>query len=200
MKVGGALEGDPPQRVPQSLKVKLDNMQARGVTASGFIRGLLKREFKTASRGQSSKEPLSQAGSAKKLFQRQDVLISRLRPYLRQVAFADDDLTEKGSYVTLACSTEFFVLRSNSTESIAFLVLFLLSSPVQKVLAASQEGGHHPRFDEEVLLTLPIPQALLAERANYSSEVIRAIDLYRQSERILAHKIKVSEMAIVPKQ
>ncbi len=148
------------------------------------------------------KEPvtLSQVGSAKKIFERQDVLISRLRPYLRQVAFVDDEVVGKEVDVIFACSTEFFVLRSKNTDSIAFLIPFLLSSPVQNVLAASQEGGHHPRFDEEALLTLPIPETLLANRADCSAEVIRALALYRESERILAHQVRVAEGAIAPKQ
>ena len=150
--------------------------------------------------GKKKPVPLSEVGSAKKKFQRSDVLISRLRPYLRQVAFVDDEVIGKEIEVDFACSTEFFVLRPNTSESIAFLVPFLLSSPVQNVLAASQEGGHHPRFDEEALLTLPVPEALLAKRADCSAEVIRAVAFYRLSERILTHFVEGAESAIAQKQ
>ncbi len=61
-------------------------------------------------------------GSPEEAFQRDEmVLISRLRPYLRQVAFVDKDIGD-GHAVELACSTEFFVLRSLTAEPIGFSV------------------------------------------------------------------------------
>ena len=66
-----------------------------------------------------------------------DVIISRLRPYLRQVAFVDSDIRGYELSATILCSTEFFVLRAIEQESIAFLVPFLLSQSTQQVLAAS---------------------------------------------------------------
>lgn len=131
------------------------------------------------------KTPISipELGSLKKLFQANDVLISRLRPYLRQVAFVDGGVTDHNSL--LACSTEFFVLRSATDESIAFLVPFLLSAAVQDVLAASQEGGHHPRFDEDVLSALPVPEPILDRRRELSAAVEKSAASYRDSERIM---------------
>ena len=87
-----------------------------------------------------------------------DVIISRLRPYLRQVALVDEalfQLCRRGNAV--AASTEFFVLRGRTGFEAAGLVPFLLSQPVQAALAAGQEGGHHPRFRQELLLSLPVP-------------------------------------------
>lgn len=67
--------------------------------------------------------------SSKKLVREGDVIISRLRPYLRQVAYVDNALVKSASSVLV--STEFFVLRSRrSTESVAWLVPFLLSSEI----------------------------------------------------------------------
>ena len=109
-------------------------------------------------------------------FQIGDVLISRLRPYLRQVAYVDRTIPVL-SEAALLCSTEFFVLRSVDQQSIAFLVPFLLSVQVQRVLAASQEGGHHPRVRESTLLTLPLPSSLLETRAATSSAVGRNLRL-----------------------
>jgi hypothetical protein len=83
---------------------------------------------------------------------------------------------------TLVCSTEFFVMRAKGPESIAFLVPFLLSDQVQEVLAASQEGGHHPRFDQETLFNLPVPKKWLSNRDKISSSIEKAIKLYRESE------------------
>ncbi len=115
-------------------------------------------------------------GSSKKLIREGDVIISRLRPYLRQVAFVDPGLTElvyPGAI--LLCSTEFYVLRSRDSHSIAFLVPFLLSEPVQEILAAAQEGGHHPRFDQRTLDNLGMPQQLLSQRKTISKAVEESV-------------------------
>lgn len=139
--------------------------------------------------GRKSPVPATEMGSAKKIFARNDVLISRLRPYLRQVAIVDEGFVSNTGEAELACSTEFFVLRSVSSKSIDFLVPYLLSSPVQEVLAASQEGGHHPRFDESVLLGLPVPAALIQQQRELSEEIARAAALYRESETLIQNQI-----------
>ena len=124
-------------------------------------------------------------GSHKKVMCVGDVIISRLRPYLRQVALLDDALCADEEIV-LACSTEFFVLYSPIGEDIAFLVPFLLSAPVQAVLAASQEGGHHPRFNEDTLLNLPLPRSLMNERKSFSNQVRKSTRLFRDSEQYMS--------------
>lgn len=67
------------------------------------------------------------------------------------------------------------------TRSIAFLVPLLLSEPVQEVLAASQEGGHHPRFDEYALLGLPVPKTRIDQRDEFSAHVELAIADFRKA-------------------
>ena len=131
-------------------------------------------------------------GSAKKVIESQDVIISRLRPYLRQVAYVDNEIPNF-SNALIVCSTEFFVLRSLDKRSVAFLMPFLLSTQVQQVLAASQEGGHHPRFDDSTLLTLPIPLSLLSKRGKTSRAIEEAIKQYRQSERTVKEMVSVVE-------
>ena len=126
----------------------------------------------------------TEIGSTKKIVDRGSVIISRLRPYLRQVAFIDAHLPGWTDDVQLLCSSEFFVLRSVDDRPIGFLVPFLLSSPVQKVLAASQEGGHHPRFNQATLLNLPIPEAHLERRDYDSRKVEEAVDMFRNYERL----------------
>ena len=105
-------------------------------------------------------EPVAprELGSAKRRLRPGDVIISRLRPYLRQVAYVDSQLfalVPGGNEV--AASTEFFVLRGRAGFDAACLVPFLLSAQVQLALAAGQEGGHHPRFARELLLSLAVP-------------------------------------------
>ena len=127
---------------------------------------------------------LMDVGSTKKSVEPGCVIISRLRPYLRQVALVDDDIPGWNQNIRLLCSTEFFVLRSVDSSSISFLVPFLLSGPVQTVLAASQEGGHHPRFDQNTLLELPVPRVLIERREEDSTRVEKAVAVFRQYERL----------------
>ena len=126
--------------------------------------------------------PGTALGSAKKAARPGDVLISRLRPYLRQVALADSALTD----AAVVCSTEFYVLRARGPQSIAFLVAFLLSAPVQERLAAAQEGGHHPRVRQEALEALVVPDAVLAARTALSAEVERAVAQARAARHAVA--------------
>ena len=124
----------------------------------------------------------SAIGSTKRRIRPGQVIISRLRPYLRQVAWIDAGLLESiEGNIELVCSSEFYVLDSKDGASIAFLVPFLLSSRVQSVLAASQEGGHHPRFNERTLKSLPIPTLLLERRAELSARVECAVSQARQA-------------------
>jgi len=102
--------------------------------------------------------------SAKKRVRPGDVIISRLRPYLRQVAYVTPEIWAEDKGLTLLCSTEFYVLRSKDEQSIAFLVPFLLGCDVQKILSASQEGGHHPRFNADTLGGLMVPDNVSADR------------------------------------
>ena len=135
-------------------------------------------------------------GSAKKVFTQNDVLISRLRPYLRQVAIADKGFALSADGAELACSTEFYVLRSKSSARIDFLVPYLLSAPVQKALAASQEGGHHPRFDEVALLGLPIPGTLLRQRETFNDAIAGAAARYRECENLFQSHVLIANLAM----
>jgi len=135
-------------------------------------------------------------GSVKKCVEPGDVLISRLRPYLRQVAWVDENIGGIGPDVSLVCSTEFFVLRSIDGESIAFLVPLLLSRPVQIVLAASQEGGHHPRIAETTLLTLPVPARLIERRETISESIVQSVARFRQAERGIQDAVGTAESAL----
>ncbi|MGH6763991.1 MAG: hypothetical protein ACRECW_20670, partial [Phyllobacterium sp.] len=98
--------------------------------------------------------------------------------------------------VLLVCSTEYFVLRCANDQSIAFLVPFLLSDPVQAILAASQEGGHHPRFGQRVLETIPVPAWLAAHRDEISVAVENAITQARQADWDLRATIQLCSRPI----
>ena len=98
-----------------------------------------------------------------------DLLISRLRPYLRQIAIVPPLDRE------LAVSSEFYVLTGDSLE---WLLPVLLGNEAQAALASAQEGGHHPRVPRSSLLSLPIPHAAVANKSESSKSVRRSLAAY----------------------
>ena len=77
-----------------------------------------------------------------------------------------------------------FVLAPRLGNDLAFLLPFLLGERAQSVLAAAQEGGHHPRVPRSSLLALRVPSAIVAARRRLSREVNGALDvLYDASAR-----------------
>ncbi len=129
-------------------------------------------------RGARRALPGSRMGSSKKLLRVGDVIVSRLRPYLRQVALVDAHLASQVDGVM--ASTEFVVLRSPDGRSIAFLVPYLLSGPVQEAMAAAQEGGLHPRVPHSFFKGLLVPHSLLERRDTVSRQVEQAVSLLRR--------------------
>lgn len=104
-----------------------------------------------------------------------DLVVSRLRPYLRQVALVHRRAIDLGGGRPLAGSTELYVLSPRRAgESLAYLLPWLLSDEVQRALADAQEGGHHPRVAKDTLLALPVGRATEAAEAT-SRAVERAI-------------------------
>jgi hypothetical protein len=121
--------------------------------------------------------------SAKKRAARGDLVVSRLRPYLRQIALVHASSVALAGGRPLALSTEFYVLAPREPgEDLAFLVPFLLSEDVQRALAGAQEGGHHPRVPRSSLFALHVPRSILRVRAKTSRAVTGALaEVYRAS-------------------
>lgn len=117
--------------------------------------------------------PVSGRTSAKKVVRDGDVIISRLRPYLRQVTFIPPGTCRLLEVDQLYCSTEFFVLRAREEgRNIAGLVAWLLSEPIQDMLTAAATGGHHPRISVDLILRSPIEDRYLGVEV---SEKVTAI-------------------------
>lgn len=130
--------------------------------------------------------------SAKKRFLPGDVIISRLRHYLRQIAVVRTD----AAAVALG-SSEFIVLRPRSDAlPQEALVLFLRCLPVQTILKYSQDGSHHPRFSEEDLLAIPVPDSLLSLAPKLTAAVRTAHTARREAQVLLAHAQRAVEVAI----
>ncbi len=124
--------------------------------------------------------------SAKKRVVAGDLVVSRLRPYLRQIALVHASALAIAGARPLALSTEFYVLAArDSDDDLAFLVPFLLSKGTQAALAGAQEGGHHPRVPRSSLFALHVPRAVLRARARISRAMNEALaETYRASSRL----------------
>jgi len=130
--------------------------------------------------------------SAKKRFRTGDVIISRLRHYLRQIA-----VVRTPADVTALGSSEFIVLRPRSDAlPQEALVLFLRCLPVQTILEYSQDGSHHPRFSEEDLLAIPTPDALVTVADELTAAVRAAHAARREAQALLARAQRAVEVAI----
>lgn len=134
-------------------------------------------------RGNESKGRTSQ----KKFVPEGAVIVSRLRPYLKQVAYLPHGTAKRLGKEATYCSTEFYVLTAKSPEeNIAYLVPWLLSEKVQSVFAQATTGGHHPRFDEELLEQLTVPHAWHKARKKVSKDVESAVEVHLNAQLQLA--------------
>lgn len=103
------------------------------------------------------------------------VLISRLRPYLQQVSYIPKDFTSLLGYSEVLSSTEYYVLVGKEGGSIAYLIPWLLTREVQSVFQQATTGGHHPRFNDELLMRLSIPKKIYEKRCEISERVEEAV-------------------------
>ncbi len=123
----------------------------------------------------------SEIGSIKKKFRAGDVVISRLRSYLKEIA-----VVRTSDAIPAVGSSEFIVLRPlGDGLSAETLMVFLRCPLVQTVLKWSQDGSNHPRFAEEDLLSIPVPDAVLRAQRKIDSLVYEAIDARREATRLL---------------
>lgn len=121
-------------------------------------------------------------GSIKKRISRSDVMVSRLRSYLREVALVDIPQN-----VGAVASSEFIVLRQRS-EAVypGALMVYLRSEPVQTILKWSQDGSNHPRFQEEELLAIKLPDRVIALQDDIRKLIQSGIVANRTAKRLLA--------------
>lgn len=121
--------------------------------------------------------------SSKRLIPEGAVIVSRLRPYLRQIAFIPRGLSDKLGVKRIVASTEFYVLTpKNQDESIAFLVPWLLSKDVQEIFSEATTGGHHPRFGDDLLSKLTISESWYRLKNEIGAKVSMASDAFIESQ------------------
>jgi type I restriction enzyme M protein len=192
--------------------------------------------------------PAREIGSTKKIFAAGDVVISRLRAYLREIA-----LVRTSPDVRAVGSSEFIVLRPrnlsgerarlartgrrpadqteragnahrgsepspreaigetpmaatgtvalpNSNEppqlSRAALLVFLRSLPVQTILKWSQDGSHHPRFGDEDLISIPVPDAVCAVSPKIGALFENILTARARARELLERAKRAVEIAI----
>lgn len=143
------------------------------------------------------KEPVTteEIGSTKKVFKNGDVAISRLRAYLREIAVVRTDGT-----IPSVGSSEFIVLRPKTKADKAIapetLLTFLRSAPVQTILKWCQDGSQHPRFSEDDLLAIHLPDAVEAASAEIAAIVQEGFAARRKARALLDAAKRAVEIAI----
>ena len=144
-------------------------------------------------------EKADEVGSTKKIIRQNDVLISRLRPYLKEVSFVGFNDIQK------LASTEFVVLRKKKDSKFPpqALFAFLTTDEVQKILFWSQGGTEHPRFSENLLMGLKLPKISekMAEsivddvNGTYKNYLISQ-NLYSQAEKLLLEELGLKDFKV----
>ncbi|HAS3567707.1 TPA: hypothetical protein I6203_002450 [Vibrio cholerae] len=131
--------------------------------------------------------------STKKLVQPGDLVVSRLRSYLREIA-----VVLPGDGTTTVVSTEYIVLRPKKSSPLAIeaLLIYLRSQLPQIVFKWSQDGSNHPRFDENELLNIPIPRALISNQENYVKAMQEMISQRQLAASLLEAAKRSVEIAI----
>jgi restriction endonuclease S subunit len=129
---------------------------------------------------------------SKKIIKKHDVIISRLRSYLKQIAI-------NHNFDELYASTEFVILRQKQESEInpETLYIFLFSDEVQTILKWSQEGSNHPRFSSNLLSKIKIPIPTSDEQKDIENLIIKsnicfnlANQKYNEAISILNNEIK----------
>lgn len=142
-----------------------------------------------------SKEPSDRAAiaSTKKTIRAGDLVVSRLRSYLKEIA-----LVQSGGNVPMVASTEYIVLRPKKSDGLPVeaLMIFLRSALPQTVFKWSQDGSNHPRFDEKELLRLPVPRVLIQQAKKHVAAVRSVISKRERATKLLDAAKRAVETAI----
>ena len=125
--------------------------------------------------------------SNKKMLSEGCVIISRLRPYLKQVTYIPQGFMNKLGVSSIWGSTEYYpLLPKDHGLNPAFLVPYLLSDDVQAILSKAATGGHHPRFNEDLLMSLKVSEEILDKADKASLKVINIINSNLDSQLSMA--------------
>lgn len=134
----------------------------------------------------------TEIASTKKRIKRGDIVVSRLRSYLKEIAVVQT----KGED-PLVCSTEFIILRPKErTIHVEALLVYLRSTLPQLIFKWSQDGSNHPRFDEKELLNLHVPDIVTSISQELSDCVKAATNARQRATELLEAAKRAVEIAI----
>jgi type I restriction enzyme S subunit len=141
-----------------------------------------------------TKEPTTPdtISSTKKRIAKGDIVVSRLRSYLKEIAVVLD-----GDNISMVGSTEFIVLRpQKQSVRIETLLVYLRSTLPQLIFKWSQDGSNHPRFNEKELLNLRVPDIIIEHEDEIVEKVQSAIRSRRRATELLEAAKRAVEIAI----
>lgn len=134
----------------------------------------------------------AEIASTKKRLQKGDIVVSRLRSYLKEIAVVQTDGKEP-----MVCSTEFIVLRPKAGAiPVEALLVYLRSTLPQLIFKWSQDGSNHPRFDEKELLNLHVPDIVTSISQELSDSVNAATRARQRAAELLEAAKRAVEIAI----
>ncbi len=136
-------------------------------------------------------EIVNEINSNKKVAEKNNFVISRLRSYLKEMA-----VVEHKSYKQLF-STEYLIYENiNSKFNSNSLLAFSLTKYVQTILNKSQYGTEHPRFYEFVFEDINIPNRVLKLNSNLTDLINKSHIkleeskiLYKEAEELLLKEL-----------
>lgn len=141
----------------------------------------------------TEKEPVypEEISSTKKKLSQGQIIVSRLRSYLKEIALVLHDTN-----IPMVASTEFIVLQPTGQMNIETLMVYLRSILPQTIFKWSQDGSNHPRFDEKELLNLRVPDILLEHQGEIAKIVQESISCRQQAKSLLEAAKRAVEIAI----
>ena len=135
----------------------------------------------------------SELGSTKKYIESGDLVVSRLRYYLKEVAVVPNS----DRAIPRVGSTEFIVLRpKDSSISAATLCVYLRSQAAQSYFKWCRDGSMHPRFAENDLLDFPVPDKLVSLSSSIDNSFAESEAARQQSKSLLERAKRAVEIAI----
>ncbi len=125
------------------------------------------------------------------LFQKDDILFGKLRPYLAKVVHANFEG---------ACTSELLVFRPIPSIVPRYLFYFLLSEPVINIANSFAYGTKMPRVNWDQIANLPVPIASIAEQqaiANFLDRETAVIDTLITKKRELIKRLQEKRIALI---
>lgn len=142
----------------------------------------------------ASKQPtdVELIASTKKVIQAGDLVVSRLRSYLKEIA-----VVLPSDNMRMVASSEFIVLRPRAESfPTEVLMVYLRSVLPQVVFKWSQDGSNHPRFNEKELLALPVPHIEEGTQETIKAAVLASRQAKQRATQLLDAVKRAVEIAI----